>query len=268
MGVTWRYASMVVATMRRDAAIFLSYRFRMLGQALGLLLTLTTFFYVSKLVKPQALGSQNRYFAFAMLGVITAGLLNSALGSAPIVRIELMTGNFERLLVSPAGPVWGVIAVAAFPICYGIAFSTTMVAIATVLYGIPIQTVGIAPAIGVGLLGALCFFCIGLLFVAGLLAFRSTFAVTWVVAGLSLLGGAYFPVRLFPFWLRWVSDVQPFTPMVNLLRHLLMGVQTPEPAWLELAKLAGFTAVLAPIAAGLLGLAIGMSRRRGTILEY
>ncbi|MGH2843252.1 MAG: ABC transporter permease [Solirubrobacteraceae bacterium] len=254
--------------MRRDAAIFVSYRFRTVTPLVGLLFTLTTFFYVSKLVRPEALGSQGRYFAFVVLGVITASLLTSALGSAQIIRTELMAGNFERIVVSPLGPVWGVIAVAAFPICYAITLSGITVGAATLLYGIPIHAGGIGPAVGVGLLGSLCLSCIGLLFVAGMLAFKSSLAVTWVVAGLSLIGGAYFPVRLFPGWIRWVADIQPFTPMVDLLRHFLIGIRMPEPLWLEWVKLIGFAAVLAPVAALLLWLAIDLSRRRGTLLEY
>jgi ABC-2 type transport system permease protein len=89
-----------------------------------------------------------------------------------------------------------------------------------------------------------------------------------VVAGLSLLGGAYFPIRLFPGWIRWASDVQPFTPTVDLLRHLLIGTRPVEPVWLDLVKLAGFTAVLIPLAITALWLAINLSRRRGTILDF
>ena len=110
--------------------------------------------------------------------------------------------------------------------------------------------------------------CIGLFFVGGLLAFKSALGAVWVVAGLSLLGGAYFPLRLFPSWIRWTSDVQPFTPTVDLLRHLLIGTRTLEPVWLELVKLVGFIVVLTPTSIAVVWLAVHWSRRRGTIMEY
>jgi ABC-2 type transport system permease protein len=268
MALTAQYLGAVMATVRRDAAIFVSYRLRIVGQVAGMLLSLATFYYVAKLIRPGAVGPRDQYFAFAMLGILVTSILTSALTTAQIVRMELMAGNFERVLVSPMGPVWGIVAIAAFPVGYAIVFATAMLGIASAVFGIPLHIGGLAPALGVALLGAASLASIGLLFVAGLLAFKSAMGATWVIAGLSLLGGAYFPVRLFPGWIGWASEVQPFTPTVDLLRHLLVGAPTREALWLELLKLAGFTAALAPIAVAALALAIRVSRRRGTILEY
>ena len=55
---------------------------------------------------------------------------------------------------------------------------------------------------------------------------------------------------------------------MDLLRHLIVGTAAREAVWLELVKLVGFTAVLAPTALGALWLALRVSRRRGTIMEY
>jgi hypothetical protein len=62
--------------------------------------------------------------------------------------------------------------------------------------------------------------------------------------------------------------VQPFTPALDLLRHLLVRTGTLEPMWLEVAKLGGFAAVLMPASAMVLSLGVKISRRRGTIMEY
>jgi ABC-2 type transport system permease protein len=268
VGVLAPYAGAVLATMKRDAHIFLSYRLRVLSQAVAMLFTLLIFYYVGKLIPAGAIGPHGQYFAFAVVGIVTAAVLTSALGSAQIVRMELMQGNFERILISPLGPVWGVVAVVAFPIAYSTVFSGVMLAVASLVFGVPLHAAGIAPALGVGILGALCLACLGLLFVGGLIAFKSALGATWVIAALSLLGGAYFPLRLFPGWIRWTSDVQPYTPTVDLLRHLLIGTRPMEAVWIELVKLVGFALVLMPVAVGVLALAVRVSRRRGTIMEF
>lgn len=262
------YTGAVLATMKRDALIFLSYRLRVLSQVMAMLFSLLIFYYVGKLVPPGAIGPHGEYFAFAVVGIVTTAVLTSALGSAQVVRMELMQGNFERILISPLGPVWGVIAVAAFPIAYSTLFAAAMLALAALVFGVPLHAGGIVPALGVGLLGALTLASIGLLFVAALIAFKSSLGATWVIAGLSLLGGAYFPLRLFPGWIRWTSDVQPYTPTIDLLRHVLIGTRSMEAVWVELAKLVGFTVVLMPAAAAVLWLAVKTSRRRGTIMEF
>jgi ABC-2 type transport system permease protein len=262
------YLDAIFATMRRDAAIFVSYRFRFATQILGMLFSLTTFYYIAKLVRPDAVGTRGHYYAYVVVGIVIVSVLTAALTTAQIVRTELMQGNFERMLTSPLGPVGGVIAVAMFPIAYAMLFAGLMLCLAVGIFAVPLHVAGIPVALVVSGLGAIAFASIGFLFVASLLAFKSAAGTTWVVAGLGLLGGAYFPVKLFPGWIRWVSDVQPFTPAVDLLRHLLVGTPSLQPVWLELLKLGGFALVLMPASAAILWLAVGLARRRGTIMEY
>lgn len=262
------YGAALLGTMKRDAAIFVSYRMRVPSQIASALLSLTTFFYLSKLVKPGVIGPRGEYFAFVLVGIVTTLVLTSALGTAQNIRIELMAGNFERIVISPLGPVWGIICVIAFPIAYATGLAGFMLVLAVLLYGVPLHAANILPALGVGVLGALSLACIGLLFVSALVAFKSALGSTWVIAGVSLFGGAYFPLRLLPSWIRWISDVQPFTPTVDLLRHLLIGIRPMNPVWLEVLKLVGFTAVLMPISAIILWRSVQLSRRRGTMLEF
>jgi ABC-2 type transport system permease protein len=90
----------------------------------------------------------------------------------------------------------------------------------------------------------------------------------WVVAGISLVGGLYFPVALLPSWIQWASKVQPFTPAVNLMREVLLGLPMPEPAWLAVTKLVLFAAIFLPISLWALNKAVRISTRRGTMIEY
>jgi ABC-2 type transport system permease protein len=268
MTTIFQYADAMLATVKRDAIIFFSYRFRFVSQILTMLFTLTMFFYVSKLVRPDAVGHHAQYYAFVVVGIVGLAVLTSALNITETVRMELMQGNFERILISPLGPVGGVVAAAIFPILYSAVFAGLMLTLAVAFFGVPVHPVGIAPALGVAMLGAVALGSIGLVFVGGLLAFKSAMGLTWVIAAFSLLGGVYFPVKLFPEWIRWASEVQPFTPAVDLVRHLLVGTPTVDPAWIELAKLVGFTVVLMPVAAAMMWAAVNFSRRRGTIMEF
>jgi ABC-2 type transport system permease protein len=96
---------------------------------------------------------------------------------------------------------------------------------------------------------------------------RSSGSAT-VIALISLVGGFYFPVALLPGWLRWAADVQPFTPALDLMRHQLLGTPLTDSAWLELARVVGFTVVLGALALVALRAAVGHGRRTGNILEY
>jgi ABC-2 type transport system permease protein len=120
-----------------------------------------------------------------------------------------------------------------------------------------------------GMLGALSFAPFGVLFLSAvLLSKQSISGATFVVAGISLIAGLYFPVSLLPGWMRWLSEVQPFTPAVDLMRHVMVNTPLHHAALIDLAKVAGFTFVLLPASIWVLGKALRFSRRRGTILEY
>lgn len=268
MRAVGQYLEAVGATVKRDAAVFVSYRFRFVSQVLTMLLTMTMFYYISKLVRPGVVGPQGRYFAYVVVGIVSLSVLTAALNTVQLVRMELLTGTFERIVISPVGPVGGVLALVAFPILYAIALAGLMLLAAAGIFGFPVHVAGIPAALGVSALASLAFTCIGLLFVAGLLVFKSAMGAAWAIAGLSILGGVYFPLSVFPGWLRWFAHVQPFTPAVDLLRHVLLGTPTVAAGWLELVKLAGFTVALMPLSAWVLGRAVHLSRRRGTLLEY
>jgi ABC-2 type transport system permease protein len=99
--------------------------------------------------------------------------------------------------------------------------------------------------------------------------FKQTNAgATFVIAGITLLAGVYFPVALLPDWISWLSEVQPFTPAVELLRHLISGTPSLHSPLVDVLKLMGWVVVLLPVSLRLLAAAIGYSRRRGTIIEY
>ena len=268
MNVAAQYAGALLATAKRDARIYSTYRLRLGSQILGTLLTLTIFFYVSKLVRSHAVGHHATYYEFVVIGLLTMAVLQAGLTLSELVRMELLAGTFERLLISPLGPVGGALSISVFPIALAIVLSGIMLAVAAGVYGVPIDTAGIPLALLVSVLGGVAFAAIGLLFVAGLLAFKSSTGATWAIAALSLSAGVYFPAALFPGWIRWVSQIQPLTPAVDLLRRVLVHTASQRPVWLELVKLGGFALVLMPVAMAALWQAVKLARRRGTIMEY
>jgi ABC-2 type transport system permease protein len=262
------YANGVCAVFKRDCLIFASYRFRVVSQSFSMLFSLITFYFVSHLVHVSAFGSPSVYFAFVVFGIVIMSVLMSATTLPDLFRSELVAGTFERTLVSPMGPVAGLLAMVAFPIVYSAAFSAVMLAVATGAFGLPVRMSGIPLAIPVAGLGALAFGSIGLMLVAAVLVFKQTPGHAYLGAAIGLFGGAYFPVALLPQWLQWVSYVQPFTPALDLLRHLLLGTASLERPWVELLSLSAWVLILVPTAASVVGAAVRVGRNRGVILEY
>jgi ABC-2 type transport system permease protein len=89
-----------------------------------------------------------------------------------------------------------------------------------------------------------------------------------VVTGISLVAGLYFPVSLLPDWIQWASNVQPFTPAADLLRHVLIDTPLEGSAAGDVLRLVGFTAVTLPLSILALRGGVLRSQRQGTITEY
>lgn len=256
----------------RDALIFASYRWRPLTQALNTFLSLALFFFISKLVAPERIGVGNEagYFAFAIVGVAFLPVLTAAVSTVPAtVRGELMTGTFERLVVTPLGPVWAVLAMAIFPVAQAVITACLTVVLGSLVFGLDLAWETAWLAIGVAALASFAFLPFALLAVALVLfAKRAGAGTAYVVTAMSLTSGAFFPVSLLPWWLRWISEVQPLTPTLELLRRVLLGTPLTEPAWADVLRLVAFGAVLTPIGLVVLSATVRIGRRRGTLTEY
>jgi ABC-2 type transport system permease protein len=143
------------------------------------------------------------------------------------------------------------------------------IAVAALVFGLSIAGPEAVLAAPVALLAAIGFVPFGLMLAGAVLVIKQALgAGNWIVAGISILAGFYFPIALLPGWLQWASDVQPFTPAVELLRNLIVGTPMTGSAWGALLQLAAFTAVLVPISVWVLRGAVQTSRRQGTIVEY
>ncbi len=259
-----------LAMLRRDTTLFVSYRLRFFTQVLGTFFSMTLFYYVSRLVRVEQFPSPDAYYAYVVVGLIILQVLNSTLASPPgAVRSELLSGTFERILLSPFGPLPGLVSLLIFPCLLALMIGAVMVAFAALVFGLDLQWTTAWLAFPLGILGAMAFAPFGMLLLAVVLVSKQApTGTTWIVAAISLIAGLYFPVTLLPDWIEWASEVQPFTPAVELLRNVLVGTPMSDPLWLALAKLVGFSTVLWPGAIWVANRAIAAGQRRGTIIEY
>jgi len=259
-----------LGVLRRDVQIFVSYRGRVLAQGLAVFFSVVLFYYVSRLVRVAPFESPDAYFGFVVVGIVVLEILTATLSTMPIaLRAELLAGTFERLVVSPLGPAAAILAMCAFPALLSLVVGTATVAIAAVGFGLDLRWPEVLLAPAAGALAAVAFLPLSLLVAGAVLVVKQAGAAsTFLVTGLSLASGAFFPVSLLPGYVEWVAEVQPLTPALDLLRALVIGADTGDPAWLAAVKLAGFALVLLPVSGYALAEIVDLCRRRGTLTEY
>ena len=181
-------------------------------------------------------GSRSDYANYVVPGILLLSLATGATGTAVSIAMDMTEGIIAR-------------------------FKTMAIYRPSVLAGHVLGSViqmmlGLAVLIGVALL-------IGFrpnatplewLAVAGVL-FAICFAITWLSVALGLvsktvegasnlpmplillpfLGSGFVPTESMPTAVRWFADYQPFTPMMDTLRGLLLGTAIGNAAWIACA---------------------------------
>ena len=255
------------AITRRDFALFVSYRMQVVTMLFGVVFQLALFYYLSRFVSVGGFTPET-YFAFAVIGLASLQVIQSTFDLSTTVRQELVARSFERILMSPFGPTAAMISMLGFPLLMAMVMATLTVCIAGVLFGVAIAWSTAPLALPVAALGALAFAPFGVFFAAITVVFKQAPGRAWVMSLIALAAGVYFPTHVLPDWLRWLSEVQPLTPALDLTRHLLVGLPLTDPAWLSLLKMGGFVTVMLPLSCWTMGAAVRVARRRGTIIEY
>jgi ABC-2 type transport system permease protein len=263
-------ADAVFAVVRRDATIFLSYRGRFVGQIFSGFFSVAVFYYVSRLVTTHTFHSSNQYFAYVVVGIVTFGILTTTLISLPNdIRQELVAGTFERVLLSPFGPVAAIVSMSIFPFAMALCGGIVTLTLARLAFGMPVEWATAPLGIPLIFLGVLTFVPFGLFASAATIAAKqSAMGLGLIVTAISFFGGVFFPIVLLPGWIQWTSDVQPFTPTLDMLRHVLVGTDLHESVLTSLMKMVLFAGVLLPPALWAVQRAIRLGQRRGTIIEY
>lgn len=272
LAVLPRRRTWVAAFVRRDWRIARSYRLQFLLDLASIPLALGLFYFLSRLVDPQALPAdpdlRQGYFSFAAVGLVVFRMVQTALSSFTTkLRAEQTTGTFEALLASPVSPTVVVLGIAAFDLLRALAGGAVTLLVAVML-GLRLElSVGTLIGLGVGLPALLATFAaVGVLVAAFAAVFKQVNALLGLVtAALALLAGVYFPIEVLPGPLLAVADLLPFTWGVDVMRAALLRGDLAAD---RLALLVGFAATSLPLSLWLFRRSVDRARRQGTLAQF
>ena len=183
---------------------------------------------------PQGSGARADYINYVVPGILVMTLAAQAQGTSISVAMDMTQGiidRFRTLSISPAAVLAGHVLSA---VLQGLAGLVVVVAVALLA--------GFRPEADV----------LGWLGVAGLMTLMA-FAISWLAVACGLvsrtvesasnlpmplillpfLGSGFVPTESMPAGLAWFAEHQPFTPIMDTLRALLMGTAVDRStAWL------------------------------------
>ena len=207
------------------------------------------FYYLSKLVRVAPFHTPAQYFAFAVVGIVIFGIVRSvaldpercpAGARCGHVRASRALAVRRHCRHRLAADLPGSLLARSRGVRAGSSPSSSSACTST---GRQLRS----PCRS-ALAGAFAFAPFALVFAAITLAFKQAPGQNAALAVISLASGMYFPVALLPWWLHWISEVQPFTPTVDSAAprpDRLPDDRSRRPV--ALAKIAGFIVIGIPL---------------------
>jgi ABC-2 type transport system permease protein len=262
-----RAATLAAAFLRRDLLVDFSYRGSLLFKLAGALFSLWSLYFLGEAVGNASPWFKGDFFRFSLVGVaVTVPLRAGMAGVTHRVRELQLMGGLETLACAPVSPFGSVLLLALYPLLTAVFQGTVLFVLGIVVFGARFPLAS-APGALAGLsLGVAAYLGLGILSASFVIIFKRGDPVAWAVDALTfLVSGIFYPVEVLPKMLHPVAALVPATHALRALRAALVDGVGIERLVGELAALALFAAVLLPLSALVLRLALRKAASDGTL---
>jgi ABC-2 type transport system permease protein len=266
--------SVASSFLKRDISLALSYRLSFLMQLFGIIFSVASFYFLSRLfggaLVPQLEQYGGDYFSFVLIGLAFSGYLGLSLSNfAQSIREGQMMGTLEIMLLSPtrlstillSSSLWSYLLTTLNVVVY--------IVVGALVFGFSVSQANFLTAIVVLVLSIASFSGIGILSAAVVLVVKKGDPVAWLFGGASsLLAGVYYPITVLPNWLEPLSRVLPLTYALDAMRlAMLKGVSLYEVRF-DILVLLGFSLILTPLSFLAFRQALKWAKKEGSLIQY
>jgi ABC-2 type transport system permease protein len=267
----WRKAlAFIVRDFREEA----SYKMYFLQQIAGIFLPLVTFFYLSKLFQGAIVEYLKPYggslFAFIIIGLAFFRFFGiSVRGFSDKIRSAQSFGTLEALLVTQTEIPSILISSTLYSYILVTIQAALFLVLGIFLFDMDLSKANVPGALLIFALSLLCFWCVGVISGSFVMVFKKGDPITWLFTNASvILGGLYFPVSVFPDWIRSISFVLPVTYSLEGLRLALLSGTGLSELLPYILMLVLFSAFLLPISVFIFYASVRKAKKDGTLSQY
>lgn len=261
------------AFIKRDFLTEASYRLSFLMEIFGIITALLTFYFIGRLfegkVATHLIPYGGDYFSYVLLGLTLSNYIGTSLsGITSRISNEQRMGTFEALLLSPTR-TWHLLAsMNLWGLIYNTVESILYILFGIFLFGVDLTAVHLLSCLIIFSLTIISFGSLGLLSAAFVVVFKRGNPVSWLAGGsLGLLGGVYFPVSVFPLWLKNISQVLPITHSIQAMQLAVYKGYSPGMLLPQIGLLILFCLILVPAGLVSFGYALKKARYDGSLIH-
>ncbi len=257
----------------KDFLIESSYGFNAVMQTLGILFSVFTFYFLSRIIDlsqtPELL-KYKEYFPYVITGIALSNYLSvSTRGFSMRIREYQMTGTLESVLICGITPQGFLI----FSTMYDFLFSTLRIfiylTIAFFFSSTGFHLNQIHYILLILILSVIAFSSMGVLSAGFVIMFKRGDPVAVIYSALSyLFSGVYFPVSLLPEPLRIFSKFLPMTHALEGLRVALLTETDLYNLFPQILALLTFSMVLWPFSIFIFNRAVKKAKSDGSLSHF
>ncbi len=266
--------SVATAFIKRDISLSLSYRLSFVLQLFGILFSVASFYFLSRLfgsaIVPQLEQYGGDYFSFVLIGLAFTGYLGLSLNNfSSSIREGQTTGTLEIMLLSPtrlsailiSSSLWSYIMTTFNVIIY--------LLVGALIFGFDVSQANFLTAIVVLILSIASFSGVGIISAAIVLVIKRGSPIGWLFGGASsLLAGVFYPISVLPDWLTPLSHLIPLTYALDAMRLAMLKGYSLDQVRLDILVLLGFALLLTPISFFVFRRALKRAKKDGSLLQY
>ncbi len=259
----------ITAFIKRDFLIEKNYKLSFFMKIAGMSLYICIFYFMGFWLDSSGSAFGGRFFINIFLGIVFANLLLVPLNCfSESLRKEQLLGTLENLSLAPGSTLRLFAAASSYPLLLGI-FETVFY-LAALFFIVPGGS--FAPALlftGI-ILGLTSMAVLGILSASFILAFKRGDPVNFLLnAGLTLLGGVFFPVNVLPGWLLKLALLNPVTHALGIIRYGFgLGYMASGSLKISVLYLITFSVAGLIIAVLIFNKALYYSRKTGSLGKY
>lgn len=267
-------ADKALAFVKRDFAIERSYRTAFIVRVLGMFMGVASFFFVSRLVgaaaNPYLAEYDGDYFGFVLVGIAFISLEGFGLETfSGAISGEQAQGTLEAMLVTPTRLSTIVFSSSIWNFVWTVLSVLLYLAIGALVFGADLGEANLATALVVLALTSVVFSGIGVLSASTIMVLKRGDPVGWLFGSLSaFLGGAFFPVTVFPSWLQVIAHGFPVFYGLRAMREAVLSGATVAEVSGDILVLTGFAVVLVPASVAAFRAAVRVAKTDGTLGAY
>lgn len=262
------------AFLRRDLLVAWSYRLAFVSEWSGLVLQALMFYFVGKLVSPEAIptygGTPATYMEFVAIGIAMTAFVQLALSRVGTgLRSEQVYGTLESLLMTPTTTMTIQLGTVFYDLLYIPVRTAIFLTFAALAFGLQFDLDGVLPALVVLLAFIPFVWGLGVANAGFILTFRRGGGVGgFAVTVMTLFSGAFFPLEVLPGSIRSGAELNPIAVAIEGMREPLLGGTGWDGVGGDVLFLLPLSAVSLAVGIAAFRLALLREKRRGSLGLY